>query len=150
MPDWPTGPLFAFLTVVVFCRAGGTYLLGRGARGLADRRTPLAERPAVRQAERVVERLGALAVVLSFLTIGVQSAIHAAAGSLRMPPDRYLPALAVGSLVWAAIYVTVGLAALEALWGGRWWLLPLVLLGLLALTWSAGRWLTSRGAARGP
>ena len=42
-------------------------------------------RPSVRRAEAVVGRYGAPAVTLCFLTIGVQTAVNAAAGSLRMP-----------------------------------------------------------------
>jgi len=57
-------------------------------------------------------------VTLSFLTIRVQTAVNAAAGALRMPLRRYLPAVAAGALVWATIYATVGFVVLEA-WFGR-------------------------------
>jgi membrane protein DedA with SNARE-associated domain len=52
--------------------------------------------------------------VLSFLTIGLQTAVNLAAGAARMPLRRYLPAATVGSALWALLYATIGLAALEA------------------------------------
>lgn len=144
VPDWPAIPLFFFLVVVVFLRAGGTYALARGARRLAERRRGPDARPALRRAEQVVETYGALAIVLGFLTVGVQTAIHLAAGSLRMPLSRYLPALLVGSLVWAAIYVSIGLAAFEALWRGHWTLVLALLAGFGLVAWLVHRWFTSR------
>ena len=119
MPDWPTVPLFAFLVLVACARGGATYALGRGGRGLTDRRAHLTERASVQRAEELVRRYGAPAVTLSFLTVGVQTAVNLAAGTLRMPLPRYLPALLLGALAWATIYLTVGLAVLEALAGGR-------------------------------
>lgn len=130
MPDWPVVPLYAFLVVVACARGGATYLLGRGARGLAGRRWRL-DASWVRRGEDVVRRFGAPAVTLCFLTVGVQTAVNAGAGTLRMPLRRYLPALLAGALLWAAIYLTVGVAVVEAFWGrGRpWWVLA-ALLGL--------------------
>ncbi|MCM0621286.1 DedA family protein [Nocardioides bruguierae] len=119
MPDWPVVPLFCFLVVVAFARGGATYALARGARGVAardDGRRAWLERPAVVRAEGTVRRFGAPAVTLCFLTVGVQTAVNAAAGSLRMPLRRYLPALGVGAALWASVYLTVGLAVLEAFW----------------------------------
>jgi membrane protein DedA with SNARE-associated domain len=52
--------------------------------------------------------------VLSFLTIGLQTAVNLAAGAARMPLHRYLPAAVGGSIIWALLYATIGLAALEA------------------------------------
>ncbi len=145
MPDWPTLPLFSFLLVLVMLRAGATYALGRGIRGLVDRRTQMTHRPSVIRAERLIERYGAGVVVLCFLTIGVQTAVNAAAGSLRMPMRRYLPALFVGGLIWATVYVSVGLAAIEAIWGGRGWLLVVVLAGVGSVSWLVHWWFVRRG-----
>lgn len=134
MPDdWPVAALFAFLSVVAFGRAGATYALARGARGLGGRHTSLLERPAVVRAERAIARFGAPAVTLCFLTIGVQTAVNAAAGSLRMPLRRYVPALAVGALLWAAVYATVGLAVLDAFWSGTPWRAAVTALAIAAL-----------------
>lgn len=49
-------------------------------------------------------RFGVFAVPLSFLTIGVQTAANFSAGLTRMPARRYVPALLVGCVIWAAIY----------------------------------------------
>lgn len=119
MPDdWPLLPTLVFLTVVAFTRAGATYAVARGLRSATGRRSRLLDRPSVLRAEATVRRFGAPAVALSFLTVGVQTAVNAAAGALRMPLGRYLPALAVGALLWGTIYATVGMAAFAALWGG--------------------------------
>lgn len=148
MPDWPAVPLFLLLFVVVLLRAGATYAIGRGVRGLADRRGRLTDRPAVRRVERVVETYGPLAVVLCFLTVGVQTAVNAAAGSLRMPLRRYIPALVAGGAVWATIYVTVGAAAIEAVWAGQWAYLVVALVALGVLAWLVHRWFERRSVSR--
>lgn len=117
MMDWVQGlpllPAIAFLYVVIWARAGATYLLGRGARKAANRGRvrKLLESPAVQRATELVNRWGAWVVALSFLTVGFQTAANAAAGLTGMPARRYLPALAVGGLAWAVIYATVGLVA---------------------------------------
>jgi membrane protein DedA with SNARE-associated domain len=107
---------YLFLTVVVLCRAGATYALGRWARRAGDgsRVAALFERPAFRRSEELVGRFGAPAVAASFLTVGFQSAMNLSAGFLRMPLRHYLPALGVGALIWAGIYLSVGVAVLAA------------------------------------
>ena len=118
MMDWvqslPLLPAIAFLYVVIWARAGGTYLVGRGARKAANRGRvkKLLESTSVQRATELVNRWGAWVVALSFLTVGFQTAANAAAGLTAMPARRYLPALAVGGLAWAIIYATVGLVAL--------------------------------------
>ncbi|ATG54760.1 hypothetical protein CFK41_08255 [Brachybacterium ginsengisoli] len=106
----------AFLYAVIWCRAGATYLVGRGARRAANRGRVAAflDSPAVTRATALIHRWGAPVVALSFLTIGFQTAANAAAGLTGMPARRYLPALAVGGLAWAVIYATVGLVAVAA------------------------------------
>ncbi|PWH05566.1 hypothetical protein DEO23_13485 [Brachybacterium endophyticum] len=120
MIDWilslPLVPGVALLWLVVLCRAGGTYLLGRGAHRLAHRGrlARLVESPSVERAIGIVNRYGAPVVALSFLTIGFQTAANLSAGLTRMPLVRYLPALVVGGFAWALIYATVGLAVVVA------------------------------------
>jgi membrane protein DedA with SNARE-associated domain len=123
---------YVLLVVVVLCRAGGTYALGRLGRraGAASRRADLFERPLLRRSEELVARFGPPAVTVSFLTVGLQSAVNLSAGFLRMPLLHYLPALAVGALIWAGIYLSVGVAVVGAWLAGD-GLLPL--LGALAL-----------------
>lgn len=146
MPDWPVLPLYLFLVVVAFGRGGATYVLGRGARGAAGRRWRL-DSTWVARGEDVVRRFGAPAVTLCFLTVGVQTAVNLAAGTLRMPARRYVPALLLGALLWAAVYLTVGVAVVEAFWGSsRPWLLIAVLLAVVATAAVVGRVLRLRGA----
>lgn len=151
---WPVALAFAFLTAVGFCRAGATYLVGRGARHWGARRGghtgASTTSPAVQRAERLVRRLGPVAVPLSFLTIGLQTAIHLTAGALRMPVRYYVPALLVGALIWATLYTTVGLAVLGSLWGGvDRWVLGLAAVGALAVV-GVNLVLRRRAGAREP
>lgn len=144
VPDWPVVPLFCFLFALACVRGGATYAVGRGVRSAADRRTHLAESGRVQRGEAIVRRYGAPAVAVCFLTVGLQTAVLAAAGSLRMPLARFVPALAIGALAWATIYVTIGFAVIEAIWGGRAWVPVAVAAGLLLLAW------LSRGLKRAP
>ena len=143
MPDWPVLPLYAFLVVVAFGRAGATYAVGRAARGVAGQRWRL-DAAWLRRGEDVVRRFGAPAVTLCFLTVGVQTAVNLAAGTLRMPLRRYLPALFVGALLWAGVYLTVGIAVVETFWGSRRPWLLLVVLAAVGLTAVAVRHLLRR------
>ena len=70
----------------------------------------------------------------------MQTLVNAAAGALRMPLSRYVPAAVVGSLLWATLYTSAGLALWEALTGGAgWWLLVAVAVAVLVA--GASRWL---------
>ncbi|WP_258066810.1 DedA family protein [Arthrobacter sp. GMC3] len=107
---------FLILFVIVMLRSNGTYWAGRGiaAGGRKTKMQKYLDSPAVLRAEKVIARWGAPAVSVSFLTIGVQTAINMAAGLGRMPLRRYIPATIVGSIAWACIYATIGIAAFEA------------------------------------
>lgn len=107
----------ATLFVIVLLRAGGTYALGRAARSGAARTRVrrLLDSPRFGRAQELLARWGAPVVVASFLTVGFQTLVHLAAGIGRMPLRRYLPALAIGGLLWATLYATVGLITLSAL-----------------------------------
>jgi membrane protein DedA with SNARE-associated domain len=120
-------PFWAVLAVLwsgAFARGTALYWLGRGARagGARSRWAHHLDRPLVVRAESWVRRIGPPAVTLGYLTVGVQSAINASAGILRMPLRRFLPAVALGALLWAVLYATVGLAVVDA-WLGNlsWW-----------------------------
>ncbi|MDR6987107.1 membrane protein DedA with SNARE-associated domain [Paenarthrobacter nitroguajacolicus] len=112
----PFGVALAALFAIVMIRVNVTYWIGRGAvAGFAHTRFGKSlERPKAARAQALIQRWGPYAVVLSFLTIGLQTAINLAAGAARMPLRRYLPAAIAGSVVWALLYATIGLAALEA------------------------------------
>nr|WP_244296779.1 VTT domain-containing protein [Paenarthrobacter nitroguajacolicus] len=112
----PFGVALAALFAIVMIRVNVTYWIGRGAvAGFAHTRFGSSlERPKAARAQALIQRWGPYAVVLSFLTIGLQTAINLAAGAARMPMRRYLPAAIGGSVIWALLYATIGLAALEA------------------------------------
>lgn len=115
--ELPLAAAFATLFVIVMIRANATYWIARGVRaGAGKSRFRLRlDRDAMPRAERLVARWGAGAVALSFATIGLQTAINATAGAMRMPLRRYLPAVVVGSLIWATIYSALGTAIVVAL-----------------------------------
>ncbi len=121
LAGWPYPVAVGALFAIVLLRAGGTYALGRGVLAGAGRTrlARLVRTPAFARAERLVERWGAPVVAACFLTVGIQTVVHLAAGVTRMPLRRYLPALAVGGLIWALLYATVasvGFAGLRALY----------------------------------
>ncbi len=122
--------VFGVLWLGAFTRGNATYWVGRGVRagGGRSRFADQLERPIVGRAEGWVRRFGAPAVALGFLTVGVQTAINASAGMLRMPQRRFLPAVTVGALLWATVYTTVGFAVLDAWFGDLdwWWALVAV------------------------
>lgn len=121
MPSWLEGKPFAItfsvLFAVVLLRAQATYWLGRGVTA-GVLHTPLATRlngPRTTRAIESLNRWGPPLVTVSFLTIGFQTVVNAAAGLIRMPWVRYTIAMLIGCVAWAAIYATVGIAAVEAM-----------------------------------
>ena len=98
--DWisqqPFALAFVLLFVIVMLRANATYWLGRGTLNggrLSKKMARHLEGPTMLRAQRLSARLGIVAVPLSFLTIGVQTAINFSAGFTLMPLRRYLPAV---------------------------------------------------------
>jgi membrane protein DedA with SNARE-associated domain len=146
--DWPYALTFGVFFLLALARGSATYWAGRALR-YGGQRTPLGrhlDRPAVARAEAVVGRFGAPAVAVSFVTIGFQTAVNAAAGALRMPWWRYVPGVVVGALFWATIYATIGFAVLEAWFGERPW--PWIVGGVLAILVVVGAtWLVRRRRA---
>jgi membrane protein DedA with SNARE-associated domain len=109
---WPYPVAVAALFVVVMLRAGATYAIGRAAQeGVRrSRLSRLMAKPRFARMQQAVAKWGAPVVTLSFLTVGIQTLVNLAAGALRMPLRRYLPALTVGAILWAFLYATVGFA----------------------------------------
>ncbi len=130
---WPVWAVFVVLWLGALARGTATYWVGRGARagGGRSRWAHHLDRPLVARAERFVVRVGPPAVTLGFLTVGLQSAINASAGMLRMPQRRFVPAVLLGAALWSLVYTTVGFAVVDAFLGsgGWWWLLAVVALG---------------------
>lgn len=146
--DWPLPAAFAALFVIVMLRANATYWAGR-AISAGARKSRLARRmntSGYLRAENLIRRWGAPAVSLSFLTVGFQTVMNAAAGVLRMPLRRYLPAVIIGGLMWALLYATVGLAVIEAALGGAvsWY----IILGLVLVVVVATAVFNRRSKAR--
>jgi len=70
-------------------------------------------------------------VPLCFLTVGFQTAVIVTTGFTRMPLRRWIPAMLVGTLMWAGIYTTIGFAILAAL-GLEPWMFPVALAFVVA------------------
>ena len=122
--DWPVWLVFVVLWAGAFARGTATYWVGRGVRagGSRSRWARHLDSGVVRRAEGWVRRFGAPAVTLGFLTVGVQTAINASAGMLRMPQRRFLPAVVLGAALWSLVYTTVGFTVLDAWFGDlSWW-----------------------------
>jgi membrane protein DedA with SNARE-associated domain len=107
--------LLAALFVIVMGRANATFWLGRlGSIGVRHTKlTKLLDSPGYVRATERIDRYGAPVVTLSFFTIGFQTLVNLAAGATGMKLRHYLPAVSVGSVIWAFLYATLGTAGLE-------------------------------------
>ena len=132
--DAPLAVVVLALFVIVMLRANGTYWLGRalaaGAR--RSRWEKVLESRHYATGARWLNRWGAPAVSLSFLTIGIQTMVNLAAGVAQMPLRRYLPAVIVGCVMWAFLYGTVGFIGWVAV-GALWDRSPALTVALLTL-----------------
>ncbi len=140
VPSWiESGPLLiGFLFVVVFCRAQGTYWLARtvpevaARRGNGGRFARWFNGPTPRKGAALLERWGLLIIPLCFLTVGVQTAVLAGAGLVRMDWRRFTLAMLPGAIAWALLYglglLAVWTAAVTALAGNPWAYVALVAL----------------------
>lgn len=133
MKDWfdalPIEVALAFMWVVGIVRTSIVYALGAlAAEGGArlDRIRRAMDSPLYRKARRLINRWGVIAVPLCFLTVGLQTAVIITTGFTKMPLRRWVPAMLVGTFIWACIYTTIGFAILAAL-GLEPWMFPLAL-----------------------
>ena len=133
MKDWfdalPIEVALAFMWVVGIVRTSIVYALGAlAAEGGArlDRIRKAMDSPLYRKARRLINRWGVIAVPLCFLTVGLQTAVIITTGFTKMPLRRWVPAILVGTFMWACIYTTIGFAILAAL-GLEPWMFPLAL-----------------------
>ena len=133
MKDWfdalPIEVALAFMWVVGIVRTSIVYTLGAlAAEGGArlDRIRKAMDSPLYRKARRLINRWGVIAVPLCFLTVGLQTAVIITTGFTKMPLRRWVPAMLVGTFMWACIYTTIGFAILAAL-GLEPWMFPLAL-----------------------
>ncbi|MBT0994763.1 hypothetical protein KIN34_10750 [Cellulomonas sp. DKR-3] len=158
------GVAIGALFLVALARSHATYWAGRGVvrgartvhssdKGYAWWRstiTHLEVWTSTRAAQRgleLVRRWGPFAVTFAFLTFGVQTAVFAASGLIRMRYLRFTIATLPGALAWGIVWATVGLSAV---WGAirlvatSPWLLAAVLAGLVVL----GSWFFRRRMLR--
>lgn len=127
----PLAVAVAGLFVIVMARSHATYWVGRGVvRGAKVvhehegapgwwhssvlRLESWTGTPSAQRGLDLVRRWGAIAVTLAYLTVGVQTAVFAAAGLIKMPYLRFFLASLPGAVAWAVIWATIGFGALWA------------------------------------
>ncbi|MBV7363917.1 VTT domain-containing protein [Actinomycetaceae bacterium TAE3-ERU4] len=136
--------LILALTIIVFFRAQGTYWIGRfiAAGAVKNFTSPLMqsvkrwfEGPTPRKGAKILERWGIIVIPLCFLTVGVQTAINAGAGIVKMDWKKYTLAMIPGCIIWGILYAAGLLAIWKALfltltgsWQGLLFLLTLSIL----------------------
>ncbi|MDN6795470.1 MAG: hypothetical protein L0L69_10550 [Propionibacterium sp.] len=145
-PDWASSGvrLIVFLFFVVLFRAQGTYWLGRlaAAGSLAagthmkapEERGPVGRvmarmvdwfnGPTPRKGAALLERWGLVIIPLCFLTVGIQTAVNAGSGVVRLKWRTYTLAMIPGCIAWALMYglgmLAVWQAVLAAIAGSPW------------------------------
>lgn len=151
MPSFLEGLPFWWLVLALFavvvCRAQATYWAARGAVAGTSRSRwgRWLESAAVRRASALLDRWGLPIVTLSFLTVGLQTVMNAAAGIARVPWWRYTLAMLPGCVAWAFISATVGVAlfwaVLASIAGSPWGVVVLI---ALVVAGGAGIWSVRR------
>ena len=86
----------------------------------------------------MINRWGAYAVPLCFLTVGLQTAVIITTGFTKMPMRRWLPGMLLGTLIWAIIYVTIGFTLLAA-FGFEPWMVPIIFVALILISVTASK-----------
>ncbi|QDP95030.1 DedA family protein [Microlunatus elymi] len=134
LDGWPYPLAVLVLTLGAFVRGNLTYWLGRAAQAGAERTRArrMIESAGFDRARRVINRWGPPAISLSFLTVGFQTLINLAAGVTKMPLRRYLPAVAIGAIIWGFLYATVGFVTVAA-WLRLYELSPVIAVVALAV-----------------
>lgn len=156
VPQWASSGivLILFLFCVVFCRAQATYWLGRGivsgavkGRGkskILDGIAKFFEGSIPRKGTRIIETWGIAVIPLCFLTVGLQTAVIAGAGVLRMAWPRFTLAMIPGCVAWALLYgmglLAVWMTVLGALAGNPWgWVAFAVIVTGFLILWQIRR-----------
>lgn len=137
--EGPFPILVVFLAVVVCLRSQGTYWLARlvtegvikGSAKSENRFLQKVRRwlagASVRHGVDIVDRWGLIVIPLSFLTIGIQTIIHAGAGVVKLNWLLYTLTAIPGYLAWGFLYATVTLSIIKtgeaAVLGKTWALL---------------------------
>lgn len=140
--DLPYPLIIITLFTIVMLRANGTYWLGRWIANGTERTkaAKLVQSKHYQRGAAWLNRWGAPAISLSFLTVGIQTMVNLAAGVTKMPLRRYLPAVTIGCIMWAFLYGTVGfvgLMAVQMLWQRAPYLvIAIIILLLCAIVWT--------------
>lgn len=135
-------PLVIALFFVVFFRAQGTYWLARSVPAAVTRAGKPGSRlqkladwvngPVPKHGKAVLEKWGIIAIPFVFLTVGLQTAVLAAAGLVRMRWSIFTIAMLPGCVMWALLYgfglLAVWTAAFAAIAGNPWAWLALALI----------------------
>jgi membrane protein DedA with SNARE-associated domain len=113
---WPFAWIYLFFVLGAALRSQSLYWLGRGVNAGVVRTRWAARFEAAhgQRAVGAVERWGMPVVPLSFLTVGLQSAVHGSCGLLRLRWLRYTLWSVPGWLIWALVWAGGGTAALWA------------------------------------
>ena len=120
MVDWILGQPFALaaglLVLVAAVRSQCTYWLGRAIRSGLVRSTwaKRLQTEAASKGQERLERWGWPIIPLSFLTVGLQTAVNLAAGLVGWRWWRYTLAAILGWLAWGVVYAAGGLAIFAA------------------------------------
>lgn len=123
MTDLPFWPLVAALFGVVLVRAQATYWVARLVATGASRGpfAWLVDAAPARRGAALLDRWGLPLVTVSFVVVGLQTVMNAAAGAARVPWWRYTLAMVPGCAAWAFVYATIGFAVLWAVVAAAAW-----------------------------
>lgn len=125
---------FVFLFMVVLLRAQTTYWLARaaasgavlatGRQGFLGAVARWFDGPVPRKGAAMLDKWGVIVIPLCFLTVGIQTAVNAGAGLVRMRWSTYTIAMIPGCVLWALLYglgtLAVFAAAIRAVAGSPW------------------------------
>lgn len=125
---------FVFLFMVVLLRAQTTYWLARaaasgavlatGRQGFLGAVARWFDGPVPRKGAAMLDKWGVIVIPLCFLTVGIQTAVNAGAGLVRMRWSTYTIAMIPGCVLWALVYglgtLAVFAAAIRAVAGSPW------------------------------
>ena len=127
LSNFPFWGAWIFMYVLGTLRGQGTYWIGRGASSAVthvgseeEHDSKWAQIKAWLNSDRtktgrtLVHKIGVVAVPLSYLTVGLQTAVLAAAGLVRIQWWKFTVAQIPGAIAWATIYSGVGLAGWRA------------------------------------
>ena len=128
LSNFPFWGAWIFMYILGTLRGQGTYWIGRGASSAATHVGSDSESESAwskikawlnsdktKTGRTLVHKVGVVAVPLSYLTVGLQTAVLAGAGLVRIQWWKFSLAQIPGAMAWATIYSGVGLAGWSAI-----------------------------------